>query len=234
VGSLVRWVSTPLRLGLAVVVSFVVVAGGTIAVGELLSLAERSNGSTGFDTRITTWVVAHRQAWVTTVARDLSTLGSTVVLLPVVVVVGLVLIRRRRFLLASFLVAGWGGSIGLYTLGKSIVNRPRPPVALRLARVTDAAFPSGHATQSMATCVALVVVIVAVWPRARVVGWAVAGVLVAGIGWSRVYLAVHWTTDVVAGWLVASAWVILLLALTRSAPTVSTWRTTTTCRDGPG
>jgi undecaprenyl-diphosphatase len=78
-------------------------------------------------------------------------------------------------------------------------------------------FPSGHATQSLATFLALVLVGAALLPRLRWPARAIALVLAIGVGWSRVYLGVHWTTDVGAGWLIAAAWITILVWLTKTA-----------------
>jgi membrane-associated phospholipid phosphatase len=188
-----------------------------VAVGELLRLAERADGSTELDRRVTAQVVAHRTDDLTTAARALSLLGSSKVLLPVVASVAFALVWRRRFALASLLVVAWGGSIGLYNVTKVIVDRRRPPPPVRLMSAAGSSFPSGHATQSLATYVALVVIAIGVLPRARVPAWTLAGILVAGVGWSRVYLGVHWATDVGAGWVIAACWITVVVWLVTPA-----------------
>jgi undecaprenyl-diphosphatase len=190
--------------------SFGVVLGCAVAAGELLELAERPDGSTAFDSSITTWVVAHRTAGLTTLARVFSTLGSQAVLLPVVGIAVALLIWRRELASAGFLFAAWGGATLLYSLTKHFVNRPRPPSHLWLTDVgRSSSFPSGHATQSLATLLALALIGTLWVPRLRWPAWAVAVAVAVGIGWSRVYLGVHWATDVGAGWLIAAAWVAI-------------------------
>jgi undecaprenyl-diphosphatase len=191
----------------AILLWFALVLGGAVASGALLDLAERSDGSTGLDRSITSWSVAHRTDTLTTLAKWLSTLGSQKVLLPLVAIVAVVLVFRRRFASAGLLIVIWGGAIGLYTLAKDLVARPRPPRDLWLTTAGGQSFPSGHAVQSLSTFVALVLVGSAWAPRARLPGLIVALVLAAGVGWSRVYLGVHWATDVVIGWVIAAAWV---------------------------
>jgi undecaprenyl-diphosphatase len=197
---------------------FAVVLGCAIVSGELLALLERPDGSTAVDSSITSWAVAHRAHGLTTAARLLSTLGSQMVLLPVTAIVAVMLVSRRRFALAGLLVVAWGGAIGLYSLTKYFVHRMRPPADIWLTSAgRTSSFPSGHATQSSATFLALVLV-VAVWlPKTRWPGRAIAVALAIGIGWSRVYLGVHWATDLGAGWLIAAAWVAIVVWLTRAA-----------------
>lgn len=217
-GRLGRRITTPPALAAAVVLSFVLVVGVTTAAGELLGLAEQPDGSTGFDRSITSWLFDHRVSWLTTVARALSTVGSQKVLLPLVAVVAIVLVARRAYKPAGLLIVIWAGAIELYSLAKAFVGRPRPPMHLWLTSASGAAFPSGHATQSLSTFAALALVAVALLPSARRPALALAAVLAAGVGWSRVYLGVHWATDVIAGWLAAACWVALVAWLAH------TWR----------
>jgi undecaprenyl-diphosphatase len=203
----------------AVALSFGVVLGATIGAGELLGLAERPDGSTGFDRSITSWSVEHRASWLTSVARALSTVGSQKVLLPLVAVVTIVLIVRRAGRSAVLLVVLWAGALELYALAKTVVDRPRPPMHLWLTSAASWAFPSGHATQSLSTFAALALVCASVFPAARRPGLALAVALAAGVGWSRVYLGVHWATDVLAGWLAAACWVALVARVAHTRQT---------------
>ena len=155
------------------------------------------------------WVLAHRTPWLTHVMRLVTAFGGSAVLVPVIVVVGLVLRRRRgTWAPLGFLVAAYAGALVGYNIGKRLVARRRPLRATWLVGASGYALPSGHATQSAAVYAALAVVLIpAGWPAGRKRAARVAaGVLVALIGASRVYLGVHWTTDVVAGWLLGLLW----------------------------
>jgi undecaprenyl-diphosphatase len=154
-------------------------------------------------------VVEHRTDALTTLARAFSTIGSQKVLSPVVAVVVVLLVLRRRFSLAAFLIVAWGGALLLYSLIKLFVQRSRPPSDIWLTHVGATSFPSGHATQSLATFGALALV-GAVWrPSARALAITVAIALAIGVAWSRVYLGVHWTTDVIAGLLIGASWLAI-------------------------
>lgn len=185
-----------------------------VVCGELLEYLERPDGSTAFDSSVTSWVVDHRaQGW-TSLAHFFSTVGSQVVLTPLTAVITAALLVRRRFALAGLLVASWGGALLLYTLTKYFVHRPRPPMDIWLTNVgRTTSFPSGHATQSLGTFLALALVGGAWIARLAWPFRALAVVLAAGVGWSRVYLGVHWTTDVFAGWLIAAVWVAIVVRL---------------------
>ena len=124
--------------------------------------------------------------------------------------VGLLLLRRRRWLaLVAFAVAESLAPL-LSTLLKVLVDRPRPPDGL--VHPVGASFPSGHATYAGATCVALVLLFTTPGTRRRW-WWALAGLGVVGMAWSRTYLQVHWLTDVIAGALLGSGVSLLVFAI---------------------
>jgi membrane-associated phospholipid phosphatase len=210
---LAKRTTTPVVLLALLLLAFGALVGVAILTGELLELAERRDGSTAFDSSITTWAVANRTEGLTTAARVLSTVGSQAVLLPVSAVVAVLLVGRRRLVPAGLLVACWGGGLALYSITKLVVQRQRPPTEIWLTKVAGTSFPSGHATQSLAALSGLALVSVYLLPMRRVGALAVAVVLAAGIGWSRVYLGVHWATDVGAGWLFAGLWVAMVIRL---------------------
>ena len=219
-----------MRLLVAIFGWFGVVLVCAVVCGHLLAHAERPNGSTAFDGSITSWMVRHRSSGWTALARGLSTVGSQVVLTPATAIVAAALLVRRRFVQAGLLIAAWGGALLLYNLTKDLVQRPRPPSSIWLTNVgKTTSFPSGHATQSLATFAALALVTAAWTSRAARPGGVLALVLAAGVGWSRVYLGVHWTTDVLAGWLIAAAWVAIVVWLAGVATVLERRR-----RDAPG
>ena len=219
-----RRITTPTLLLVATLVCFAVILGCAIATGEVLELAEHPDGSTVIDSSITSWVVAHRTHPLTSAARLLSTLGSQMVLIPLTVIATVTLLGRRRWVLAGLVVATWGGAIGMYSLTKHFVHRMRPPMDIWLTDVgRTSAFPSGHATQSLATYLALMLVGSVMLPTARWPGRAIALALALGVGWSRVYLGVHWATDVGAGWLIAAAWLTIVVWLAQAAGAIQ-WR----------
>ena len=99
---------------------------------------------------------------------------------------------------------------------KAIVTRARPDIVPRLVEVDSSwSLPSGHAANSAAVYGAMALVATVIWwrRRQRRTIWTVAGLLVFGIGLSRVWLGVHWPSDVVAGWLVGAAWATGLAVL---------------------
>ena len=191
-----------------------VVLGATIASGKWLATAERPDGSTAFDRSVTSWMVDHRASGATLIARVFSQVGSQKALVPIVAIVALALIRQRGWRSLGLLGVAWGGAILLYSLAKHGVGRPRPPADLWLVHVAGKAFPSGHALQSLSTFVALSVIAATLVRPSHRLHWTAAAILLAtGVGLSRIYLGVHWTTDVMAGWAAAALWVTALLWL---------------------
>lgn len=133
------------------------------------------------------------------------------------VVVGYV--ARRRYLDATTLVVIMAGSGLLEAVLKAIFRIARPDAADRLDVVTWYSFPSGHALRGVALYGGLAVLLVTRHPHAWW-RWAVAAglcLLAAGICWSRLYLGVHWLTDVIGGVLAAVCWVTCCLLARHSA-----------------
>lgn len=93
---------------------------------------------------------------------------------------------------------------------KWLVDRDRPAAAVRLVEATGSAFPSGHATQSAAMYGALAVLWTARHPEHGRSAFGIATIIAIGVGISRIYLGVHWTSDVLAGWALGATVVVLL------------------------
>jgi undecaprenyl-diphosphatase len=129
-------------------------------------------------------------------------------------VIGLWAYRRGKgWRPLGVLAAAQGGSILLYDLIKVLVARPRPSVAPLITTASGFAFPSGHATQTVAVLGALAY-LASGWTghwSAKVALWAAAVVGALVVGLSRVYLGVHWPSDVIGGWALGSLWLAALL-----------------------
>jgi undecaprenyl-diphosphatase len=187
-----------------------VVAGIVIGVGELV---DHSGAVQGFDNHVTSFVVAHRTMGLNAAMKTLTWLGSWVAVL-VAAGLMLLLVLRRRLSVGFFLlaVAAWAGTQGGTTLAKNVVQRSRPPEDLRLVSAHGWSWPSGHtATATLLFAIlATVVWMLTTSGRLRllaVVNWIFVAIAVA---FSRVELGVHWTTDVLASVVLATAWLTTL------------------------
>ena len=148
--------------------------------------------------------------WFEEAMRDITALGGTSVLgLLVLATVGLLLLRRARGDALFVLVATVGGML-VSTLLKNSFDRPRPDLVPHGAYVYTASFPSGHAMLSAVVYLTLAALVVRLveGKRAKVYLLSVATLLCVLIGTSRVYLGVHWPSDVLAGWVVGAAWAL--------------------------
>jgi undecaprenyl-diphosphatase len=155
--------------------------------------------------------------WLEAIFRDLTALGGTTVLtLITAAVVGYLLMDRKRAAALFVLVAVGGGTL-MSTLAKNMIARPRPELVAHLVDVRSLSFPSGHAMLSAVTYLTLGALLARVQPRRRLKAYllGLAVLLTLLVGASRVYLGVHWPTDVLAGWCAGAAWAILcwLIAL---------------------
>jgi undecaprenyl-diphosphatase len=140
--------------------------------------------------------------------RDLTSLGGfTVLTLVTAGAIGYLLIDGKRAAALFVLVAVVGG-VGLSESLKHVFARPRPELVAHLVEVQTASFPSGHAMLSAVTFLTLGALLARVQGRKRLKAYllSVAITLTLLIGASRVYLGVHWPTDVMAGWCAGAAW----------------------------
>lgn len=154
-------------------------------------------------------------AWLLEGVRDLTALGG--VLLRNLIVIGAVTallfvrLRREAALLGLTVVSGWV----VDSLIKHFVGRPRPTIVPHLTEAAGTSFPSGHSFNSACAYIAIALAFAALTPR-RSVRWTLIGVAVALtllIALSRVWLGVHWPSDVTAGWLGGAAWAFTASAL---------------------
>jgi undecaprenyl-diphosphatase len=149
-------------------------------------------------------------AWMAEMMRDLTSLGSTVVLtLLLLLVLGYLAIARNRAAMLLMLASVAGGQL-LSTLFKLGFNRPRPDLIPQTPEVFTTSFPSGHAMLSAVTYLTLAALLTRLDTRRSVKHYfmGVGILLTLLVGISRVALGVHWPTDVLAGWCLGAAWAI--------------------------
>src|SRR5687768_5639933 len=155
--------------------------------------------------------------WVEALFRDLTALGGASVLtLLTVFVVGYLMLSRKNHNALLVVAAIVGGALLSHFL-KLGFDRPRPDLVARLVEVRTLSFPSGHAMLSAVTYLTLGALVARVQGSVRTKRYlmVVAVVLTLLIGLSRVYLGVHWPSDVLAGWCVGAAWALLCWLVAR-------------------
>jgi len=177
------------------------VEGDTAALDRDLMLALRAPGA------VDDPVGSHH---VEEVVRDVTALGGTTIItvVTVVAVLAFVFSRKPRHGLVM------AGAVLLATLSsnafKGLFDRPRPDLVPHGVTVYSASFPSGHSTMAAATYLTLAMLVASLETRRRskAMAYSVAGLVLLGVGFSRVYLGVHWPSDVLAGWCLGALWAL--------------------------
>jgi membrane-associated phospholipid phosphatase len=189
---------------LALAAAFVLMASRAVTLG----VAAWPNPS------IERFVLDHRTEWITAVMRSVTWAGSsTVLILLILAVGGALLVRRRDIRPLLWLAAGLAGANVLFRIAKVLVAQPRPSAALHLASASGYGFPSGHAASAIACWGMLAVVLSSGRSRRDALIGATFATLVAFlVGASRIYLGVHWWTDVAAGLALGGSWLFTLCA----------------------
>ncbi|MDH6676503.1 membrane-associated phospholipid phosphatase [Rhodococcus sp. LBL1] len=167
--------------------------------------------SVNVDQSVLQWMLDRRTPWLTDMFTVITHSGGTVAVFVIAAAVTVALLSRRRtaeaVMVAGSMLSGWAAM----SLLKHLFARERPPLPDRLVDLDSYAFPSGHAMMTAILAGVLGAVVV------RTVGPGILriGLLVLlacyplAVGISRVYLAAHWLTDVLAGWAFGVAWAAL-------------------------
>jgi undecaprenyl-diphosphatase len=206
-----------------VLVSLLVIVAG---IWGFISLADRvQEGRTqAFDERVLTAVRRLENPaqpvgppWMAEVGRDVTALGGVaVLLLATVAVLGFLGLSRKLGLMTFVLLATLGG-LGLSSLLKVLFVRPRPSVVPHLSHAYTSSFPSGHSLMSAVVYLTLGALLTTLVTRRRLKVYilAVSLSLTGLVGISRVYMGVHYPTDVLAGWMTGLAWAVLCWTIAR-------------------
>lgn len=153
--------------------------------------------------------------WAEELARDVTGLGGAGFLAFLTLAsAGFLAIQRRRALALYLLVAVASGTL-VSTLLKLGFDRPRPDLVPHGSIVYTSSFPSGHSMLSAVVYLTLGALLASGQTNLRLRAYLIglAGFLTVSVGISRVYLGVHWPTDVLAGWTAGAAWALLCFAL---------------------
>ena len=148
--------------------------------------------------------------WLQEAMRDITALGgfTLLALISTAAVIGLLLYNKRR-IAAVLAVAVIGAQLSSEFL-KSFYDRARPDLVLHAVRVYSQSFPSGHSTTAAATYFTLAAIVATLETsrRGKILAFSLAAAITIAVGISRIYLGVHWPSDVLAGWIVGGGWAL--------------------------
>jgi undecaprenyl-diphosphatase len=181
---------------------------GLAVLTALLGIAIRA-WSPSFDLQTLQAIASHRDATLTTIAGIVTDAGSFALLAPLSIAFLLLRRWKRPFDDIALLVIAAGSAL-LPIVTKVIVARPRPTVEA-LSHLTSLSFPSEHTTQAAAVYLTIAIML----SKGLTRGWrelviVIAVVIALAVAWSRVYLGVHYPTDVIAGLLLGWSWALLV------------------------
>jgi len=201
-----RWLSLTLTVGLAV---GLLLSVGVIALFAKIVEDVVEGESRRFDETILLFIHSYTPGWLDGPLHFVTTLGYYWVVLPLLVVAVYAFYRKGRKISAALLAVSTLGGMVLTTTLKSLFQRSRPELFDSGYEASFYSFPSGHATAAAGFYGTLALLVA--WRLTGFRRWAVAAAgvdLVLLIGFSRLYLGVHYPTDVIAGFLAAPLWVI--------------------------
>ena len=205
-------------LGLHLVAGFIVFASMTLTLWRISDVINKREPLTIADVQLSNWLHSRTLPWLTSAMFVVTSLGSSLIASCIAVVFGVYLIRRRRFYwLAAFLSSVYGGML-LNRILKYVFQRPRPHFDDPLLSLTSYSFPSGHTMTATVLFGVLAAYFLTTTPdwRRRVVIVFVAGLLILLVGFSRMYLGVHYLSDVLGAMAEGLAWLALCLTLVYS------------------
>jgi undecaprenyl-diphosphatase len=193
-----------IQLSATVIAAFVVFA---IAMMGFVRIASeiRESDTTAFDTAILKFIHRFESPFLDSFVPIATNLGGIIVVFLLTLITLALFILKREYRRAAMVAVSMGGAVILNVVLKSVFERARPDLWDRLVNEASYSFPSGHSMMTAALGLTLIVVL---W-NSRFRWWTVgASILyILFVGSTRLYLGVHYPTDVVGGWLVSAAWV---------------------------
>lgn len=190
-----------------------------ILLGAIWGFAEMSDevleGSTqALDEAVLTFVEGHRSELLDHVALEITALGNFATLAVLVLAVSVFLWQTRHKISVVILGAAMAGGALLNNVLKDIFDRPRPSVVEAGTEVMTQSFPSGHAMGAFIAYAGVAYLGGRLEPTRtlRWLTWTFAAVLILAVGASRIYLGVHYPSDVLAGYLAGLAWLAFLMS----------------------
>jgi membrane-associated phospholipid phosphatase len=205
-----RWSREYQVAGILLLVELAVVVALAEGFTEVLDDVLEGDGIVGIDRPAAEWLGTHRDPWLTTLLLLVTAAGGPAGLaVQAVLISSVVALWRRSWLPVVLALVGAIGILLVVLAAKVLVVRERPPIPFAVITEKGFSFPSGHAAGTA------VVALLSAWMLTRypvtrwtpqVVVWTVAIGLTGAVGLSRIYLGVHYVSDVVGGWFLGTAW----------------------------
>ncbi|MGQ0561305.1 MAG: phosphatase PAP2 family protein [Gemmatimonadota bacterium] len=194
------------------------IAAAAIAVFAALASAVEVGFTQPIDEAVLRWFAEHRTPVLNQVMLEITTLGTGVVLIAIVLIASVFLWLTEHHWSVYVLLLGVLGAKLFNTLLKGSFARERPAMVEWVTEVHSASFPSGHAMSSIVVYGSVAYLVGRLEPSLRLkrITWLLVALIVAAIGISRMYLGVHYPSDVIGGFLAGLAW-IALVATTMTA-----------------
>jgi membrane protein DedA with SNARE-associated domain len=196
-------------LGLHLTIGLAISLAGLWVFGAITEDVLHHDPLTQFDMMLLDWLHARATSTGYAVFNTISLLGSPLALTILALAVGLLLAARREWILLAGWVAAFAGGGLLDAVLKLVIRRPRPPDAAVFLPHFSWSFPSGHAMGSLIGCGMLAYVLSVLWIHRRsgqIAVWLGAALIVGAVGLSRLYLGVHYFSDVVGGYAAGVLW----------------------------
>jgi undecaprenyl-diphosphatase len=202
-------------LGIYIVAGAVIAIAGTWGFAALADhIAE--GGTRAFDRAVLEWMGAHRVPWIQHSLLEITALGTGFVVMTIVAISALFLALTEHRYSAILLLVAAGGGIVLNNVLKAAFERPRPQVIEWVTQPYggSSSFPSGHAMSATIVYATIAYLAAHLQKRTwqRVLTWLVAATVIALISISRLYLGVHYPSDVLGGTIIGLAWAAFCMA----------------------
>ncbi|HEX6053693.1 MAG TPA: phosphatase PAP2 family protein [Gemmatimonadaceae bacterium] len=200
-------------LGVLLVAGGAIAVAGTYAFAKLAQLVQ-GGATQRFDEAVLHWMGQNQTEWLERLMVEVTMLGTWIVVLSIVGVAGLFLWLTQHRYSALLLLVATAGGIGLNSILKIGFDRPRPQVFEWGTHVSTSSFPSGHAMSAAVVFITVAYLAARLQKthKARIATLAVAAIIVASICFSRMYLGVHYPSDVIAGVVIGLAWAAFCMA----------------------
>jgi undecaprenyl-diphosphatase len=208
-------------LGLVLIIGFVAV-GITGWLFTELAETVQSGATLALDDSVLRWMAAHQSTLATTAALETTALGTGTVVIMMTVVAGMFLALTGQRKPALLLVAATMGGLALNLLLKTHYHRPRPHIFPWATNAVSSSFPSGHAMNAVIVYGTIAYLAARLSRRRsiRAITQLLAVIVVIAICASRVYLGVHYPSDVLGGSIVGAAWAVFCMAALEAIPRI--------------